>query len=174
MLERGLKRGHYACALLAPLLLTAGLLTAGPARSEAPPQAAAAINPSAVFGDWLTGDRRGVIRITACGGGICGQIVGQDWPAGTKQPVDNKGRIECGQTILHGTRTGALLWGGQIVDPDDGSAYRATYRLVGADTLALRGYILLPLFGQTQDWTRFRGAIGSACRFTPPAGVGHG
>ncbi len=131
---------------------------------------AAGIDPSSVYGDWLTGDHRGVIRITACGGEICGQIIGQDVPPGEPPPRDNKGRIECGQTILHGSRTEALLWSGQIVDPDDGSAYRATYRLVASDTLALRGYILLPLFGRTQNWTRFHGPIGAECRFTPPDG----
>lgn len=163
-----------AAALKLAGLLTAGLLVARPVVADEVAAGGVAaggvdpINPSAIYGDWLTGDLRGVIRVTACGTEICGQIVGQVWRAGTPQPIDNKGHVECGQTILHGTRTRALLWSGEITDPDDGSTYRATYRLVGPDRLALRGYILLPLFGQTQDWVRFHGPIGSECRFTPP------
>ncbi len=129
---------------------------------DAPPPA------SAIFGDWLTGDHRGVIRMTACGDAICGQIVGQDWKPGQQQPVDNHGRVECGQWILQATRVGALLWDGHITDPDDGSRYTASFRLVAADRLALRGYILLPLLGQTQIWTRWSEPIGNQCRFSPP------
>lgn len=123
---------------------------------------------SAIFGDWLTGDNRGVIRITACGDAICGQIVGQDWKPGHQQPVDNHGRVECGQWILRAQRTDPLLWDGHITDPDDGSRYNATFRLIAPDRLALRGYILLPLLGRTQDWTRWSGPIGDQCRFVPP------
>lgn len=146
--------------LLLVLLLLLGMGRA--AAGEAAPAA------SGILGDWLTGDNRGVIRITACGAAICGQIVGQDWKPGHQQPVDNHGRIECGQFILQAHQIGASLWDGHITDPDDGSRYSATVRLVAADRLALRGYILLPLLGQTQDWTRWLGPIGEHCRFTPP------
>ena len=139
------------------LLAVGGRALAG----DAPPA-------SAIYGDWLTGDHRGVIQITACGAAICGQIVGQDWKPGHQQPVDNHGQVECGQWILQATRIEPLLWDGHITDPDDGSRYTASFRLVAADRLALRGYILLPLLGQTQTWTRWSGPIGDHCRFSPP------
>ncbi len=151
--------------LMLALLLASGGVLGGMGQASADDVAPAA---SAIFGDWLTGDNRGVIRITACGEAICGQIVGQDWKPGHQQPVDNHGRIECGQSILQARRTEALLWDGHITDPDDGSRYSASFRLVTADRLALRGYILLPLLGQTQNWTRWSGPIGDHCRFTPP------
>ncbi len=155
--RRGLRLGGLLLLALLPGLHGAWAGDVGPAAS-------------AIYGDWLTGDHRGVIRITACGEAICGQIVGQDWKPGHPQPVDNHGQIECGQVILQGSRSGPLLWNGHITDPDDGSRYSASFRLVTADRMALRGYILLPLFGQTQDWTRWSGAIGDNCRFTPPRG----
>ena len=43
---------------------------------------------------------------------------------------------------------------GWIYDPENGKTYHATIRLENAGLLHLRGYIGVPLFGETQDWTR--------------------
>ena len=43
---------------------------------------------------------------------------------------------------------------------------RSSYPPIGAgdaDHLLLRGYILLPVFGQTQTWTRHAGPLGADC-----------
>jgi len=46
-------------------------------------------------------------------------------------------------------------WGkGQIYDARDGHAYSLNVQLKKHDTLHLRGYIGLSLFGKTTSWTR--------------------
>ena len=44
---------------------------------------------------------------------------------------------------------------GRIYNPEDGETYQATMRLTDANTLEVRGYVLLPLFGKTRTWTRY-------------------
>ena len=118
----------------------------------------------AVAGRWLTKDRTTVIDIEPCPGGLCGRIVGMsDWPA-QGVPLDLHGQPECRETIIrdfHATEPN--LWKGDIVNPNNGKVYDAELWL-GRDTLLhLRGYIGLPLFGQTQVWTRYDGALPADC-----------
>ncbi|MEO1367538.1 MAG: DUF2147 domain-containing protein, partial [Acidobacteriota bacterium] len=44
--------------------------------------------------------------------------------------------------------------GGTIYDPNNGKTYSCTLELEGADTLKVRGYIGVSLFGRTERWTR--------------------
>ncbi len=61
-----------------------------------------------------------------------------------------------GMTILTGLkRHGERYNGGEILDPDSGSTYRAEARPIdGGARLAVRGYIGLSLFGRSQIWER--------------------
>jgi uncharacterized protein (DUF2147 family) len=43
---------------------------------------------------------------------------------------------------------------GWIYDPDSGSTYSAQMKIVDRNTLELRGYVLLPLFGASRIWKR--------------------
>ena len=61
-----------------------------------------------------------------------------------------------GLTIVKGMkRNGNKYDGGTILDPRDGTVYHALMEL-SADGLELsvRGYLGIPLLGQTQVWTR--------------------
>jgi uncharacterized protein (DUF2147 family) len=45
--------------------------------------------------------------------------------------------------------------GGEILDPENGHVYRCILRLTGGgDTLEVRGFIGIALFGRTQIWVR--------------------
>lgn len=44
--------------------------------------------------------------------------------------------------------------GGKVYDPESGNEYKAKMTLVDNKTLKLRGYILIPLLGRTEVWTR--------------------
>ncbi len=59
-----------------------------------------------------------------------------------------------GMTILWGMRRdGDEYTGGEIIDPDNGNIYRCKIR-VSDNTLDVRGYIGISLFGRTQTWVR--------------------
>ena len=52
---------------------------------------------------------------------------------------------------------------GWIYSPDNGKTYRATLTLEKTNVLKLRGYVGVPLFGETQVWTR-ADAAHTTCR----------
>lgn len=117
-------------------------------------------------GRWLTQDHEGVIAIEPCGKSLCGSVVGMDAPfaADGRLVTDPQGRLQCGLRILHqSVETRPGLWKGIITNPNDGTDWRCEFWMVG-DTLHLRGYVLIPLLGQTQIWTRYGGVPGANCR----------
>lgn len=125
-------------------------LGAGLAAAEAP-------SGDPAFGLWLTANGRAIVEIGSCDGGdaACGRIV---WTAGQGGT--------CGRGMLAGlVRAAPGRWtGGTLTDPRDGTRYSAEIRAEG-DSLTLRGYVGLPLFGRSQIWTRAaddRGGCGAA------------
>lgn len=121
------------------------------------------------IGRWLTEDRKAVIAIEPCGASLCGRIVGiaRDSPA-EPMPTDHTGRPQCGLTIIKdAVPDGGAEWKAEIVDPRDGSVYRARMQLDEQRHLRVRGYILLPLLGRTQVWTPFARSIPASCRLPP-------
>jgi uncharacterized protein (DUF2147 family) len=137
------------------------MFTAGPAT-------AGGLTP---IGAWLTSDRTGVIDFAACGSVLCGRIVGivMDHP-NEPTPRDHTGHSECGLPIINdAAETEAGVWQGHITDPRNGDVYRARLWLDEQGRLHLRGYILIPLLGQTQIWTRYRSPLPVDCRLTATA-----
>ena len=132
--------------------------------------AAPAMAASSPEGVWLTEDRTGVIQIEPCCGKLCGRIVGQSEPrdAAGQRPVDRNGVPSCGLVILRGAPAGeAGHYEGLVTDPDDGSVWHCSFWVAADGTLRLRGYVVLPLFGQTQTWPNFRGHVAADCTITP-------
>ena len=118
----------------------------------------------ALFGDWLTADQTGVIRLEPCGGTVCARIVGMTWPPNGSVPRDVHGLSQCHMLIMRGVRQKeANLWSGSIDNPNDGNSYDAELWLDESGRLHLRGYIVLPLFGSTQIWTRYSGPVPPDC-----------
>jgi uncharacterized protein (DUF2147 family) len=115
-------------------------------------------------GLWRTEDGRGLIEMTPCGERLCGRLVGfTPRPGSPAVPVDDNNpdparRTQplCGLMLMGGfRRTAEGAWeDGWIYDPKSGQTYHATVRPDGPDRLRLRGYVGIPLFGQTQVWTR--------------------
>lgn len=134
-------------------------LAAGPAQAEAPVSA-----EGAVLGRWLTSDRDGVFQLELCGNALCGRLVGMRYTG--SMPLDVWKRPQCGMSLLSGFHPGdeAGHWDGRILDPDNGRTYQATVWSPEPDVLKLRGYLLMPMFGETQTWSRYRGTIGPDCK----------
>lgn len=114
-------------------------------------------------GTWLTqaGDAR--VKISKCGGGICGVIVWLREPTDTAtgQPAtDSKNpnpalarRPMIGLPLFSGMQpSGPNKWSGQIYNADDGSTYASSVSVAGAETLRVEGCVGALCGGET--WTR--------------------
>jgi uncharacterized protein (DUF2147 family) len=125
-----------------------------------PARAQSAGDPSGI---WLTqaGDAR--VKVSKCGGGICGVIVGLKEPidpATGKPQVDDKNpnpalkrRPMIGLPLFSGMRaTAPGKWSGQIYNADDGSTYASNVSVTGADTLKVEGCMGALCGGE--NWTR--------------------
>src|SRR5882757_10197903 len=123
-------------------------------------RAQSAIEPT---GTWQTqaGDAR--VKVSKCGGGICGVIVGlrePTDPATGRPAVDNKNpnpalasRPMIGLPLFTGMRpVGPNKWSGQIYNADDGGTYASSVSVTGADTLRVEGCVGALCGGET--WTR--------------------
>jgi uncharacterized protein (DUF2147 family) len=112
-----------------------------------------------------SGKPRSEIRIEIKEGVMIGKIVRslrpEDDPAArcTECKGTFKDQPFVGMAILSGltlSPSNPLLWeGGQILDPDKATLYRAKIQLApNGKTLEMRGFIGAPLFGRTQTWYR--------------------
>ena len=114
-------------------------------------------------GIWLTqaGDAR--VRVSKCGGGICGVIVGLKQPidpATGKPQVDDKNpnpalarRPMIGLPLFSGMQaTGPGKWSGRIYNADDGSTYASNVSVTGPNSLRVEG--CLGAFCGGETWTR--------------------
>jgi uncharacterized protein (DUF2147 family) len=114
-------------------------------------------------GIWLTQAGDAKVRVSRCGGGICGVVV---WlrnpinPATGKPEVDNKNpnpslarRPMIGLPLFSGMRpSGPNRWSGQIYNADDGNSYASNVSISGPDTLKVEGCVGALCGGE--NWTR--------------------
>src|SRR6195952_753557 len=143
-----------ACKTLFTTAILAALLAAPSAHAQS------AGDPT---GTWTTqaGDAR--VRVSKCGSGICGVIVGLREPidsATGKPQVDDKNpnpalkkRPMIGLPLFSGMQpSGPGKWSGQIYNADDGSTYASNVSVTGADTLRVEGCMGALCGGE--NWTR--------------------
>ena len=73
-----------------------------------------------------------------------------------KCPGDKKGAHIMGLTLFWGMKRDGLNYtDGSVLDPRDGSVYHAKMWIdEDGKTLHVRGYLGIPMLGQTQDWHR--------------------
>jgi uncharacterized protein (DUF2147 family) len=119
---------------------------------------------NAVLGQWLTTDGLSKVEIYRNENEFLGKIVWLKEPDKDGKPkVDEKNPDETlrsrpvlGMTIMRGLAfDGDDTWkGGKIYDPKSGNDYSAKMTLADPHTLKLRGYIVIPLVGRTEIWTR--------------------
>jgi uncharacterized protein (DUF2147 family) len=139
---------------LATLVLTLQAATAIAALAQAPP----------ILGRWLSESGAGVIEIYPCASKFCGKLIWLKEPIRDGAPALDRRNSDpllrerplCGLVMLGDfQQLEANRWGGGwIYSPENGKTYRATMALEGTNLLKLRGYVGIPLFGETQNWTR--------------------
>ncbi len=116
-----------------------------------------------VSGVWLTQAGDAKVRVSKCGGGICGVVV---WlkdpinPATGKPHVDDKNpnpslarRPMIGLPLFVSMHpSGSNRWSGQIYNADDGNLYASNISVLGPDTLRVEGCVGALCGGE--NWTR--------------------
>jgi uncharacterized protein (DUF2147 family) len=114
-------------------------------------------------GIWLTQAGDAKVRVSKCGGGICGVIV---WlrdptdPNTGKPQVDDKNRNPSlakrpmiGLPLFSGMQpSGPNKWSGQIYNADDGNSYASNISVTGPDSLKVEGCVGALCGGET--WSR--------------------
>ncbi len=121
------------------------------------PAIAQASNP--VTGLWLDEDKLGYIQLVEQGGILQGYIAGSV-NGSVKEDVKNPDNAQRGKNLLHkpiiqNLKFDGKVWtGGTIYNPNDGNTYSVTITPGDGNTLYLRGFLGLPMFGMTQTWTR--------------------
>jgi uncharacterized protein (DUF2147 family) len=119
-----------------------------------------------ILGEWLTADAKARIALYRTEDSYSGKIVWLKEPEKDgRAVVDDKnsderlrGRPVLGMEMMHGfVYDGDAVWvDGRVYDPEGGDEYRGKLRLVDENTMELRGYVLIPLLGRTETWTRAR------------------
>jgi uncharacterized protein (DUF2147 family) len=134
--------------------------------------AAHAAQSDAILGIWFNEEKDAKIEIFKCGEKYCGKIVWAkepDYPPGSTEGTPGTPRLDhhnpdaakrtrpiLGLQIVNDFLfAGGDAWkGGTVYDPKSGNTYQGKMTLVSPDTLALRGFVLIPLFGRSSTWTR--------------------
>lgn len=122
-----------------------------------------------IFGRWATEEEKSHVEIVACPDApeqLCGTIV---W---LKEPNDEAGQPKTdknnpdealrdrpiiGLKLLNGFIAAQVpnAWeDGKIYNPEDGELYSCVMTLMEDGSLEVRGYVGIPLLGQSQIWTR--------------------
>ena len=127
--------------------------------------AQAAGNPDAVIGVWKNGEGTGLIQITKKGDKYFGRLVWlkvANTPEGKPRTDVNNPDESKRNVLLKGLENmrnfsyfGDSKWeGGKIYDPKNGSDYSCEMTLKDPNTLEVRGFTGVSLFGRTDVWKR--------------------
>lgn len=122
-------------------------------------------NPDAIVGLWKNGEGTGVVQIYKKGEQYFGRIVwlkvANDENGKPRTDVNNpeqamrKRRLKGMENLRDFQYVGDEKWEeGKIYDPKTGNDYSCEMTLVNENTLEVRGFIGVSLFGRTDVWKR--------------------
>jgi uncharacterized protein (DUF2147 family) len=134
-------------------MLAIGLKLVGPALAADP------------LGTWYTVDNDSQVRITNCGGALCGSLVWLKVPndPATGRPKTDKnnadaskqGRPLLGVQIVLGMKPSGTpdQWSGDVYNASDGKTYSGSFTMTGPNTAELKGCVM-SIICKSQTWTR--------------------
>lgn len=119
----------------------------------------------ALAGTWLVQDGTAKIKIEQSGAKYFGKIVWLDPPndKSGKPLLDKKNpdkalqsRTQLGLPLLKDfVYDGDNLWSaGTIYDPESGKTYSCKITMINSQSIEVRGYVGISLFGRTETWKR--------------------
>jgi uncharacterized protein (DUF2147 family) len=154
---------------IATIVTAAALLSASPVPARAAPLSAGttsdadrletAFPAETIEGKWWTEGKEGLMKIEKTKSGRYQVIIisGKDENKKDEKNPDPKMRERKLKNIV-------IMWNlkfedGEYVDgycynPRDGNTYRVKMKMLSQNSLRIRGYLLVPLLGQSQDWVR--------------------
>lgn len=122
---------------------------------------ARALTPA--LGTWLSADGGTKVRISDCGGKLCGKVVWLSDPVGAdgkpktdrfNEDQSKRSRPLLGVTVVQAMAPdGENKWSGQIYNADDGKTYKAHVTVISADSMNVQGCVL-GFLCKSQKWTR--------------------
>jgi uncharacterized protein (DUF2147 family) len=116
------------------------------------------------LGTWYTADNDSQVRITNCGGALCGNLV---WLKEPTDPATGKPKLDkhnadaakqsrplIGTPIVLGMKpSGPNAWSGNVYNASDGKIYSGSFTMTGDNTADLKGCVMAVLC-KSQTWTR--------------------
>ncbi|MBX9892353.1 MAG: DUF2147 domain-containing protein [Chitinophagaceae bacterium] len=125
-------------------------------------------NPDAMIGYWRTGDGKAIVQVYKQEDKYFGKIV---WLAEPNDPETGKPKLDK-KNEEEKLRTRPILgmvnlrdfkfikkgvWeDGKIYDPKSGNDYSCEIKMTDENTLEVRGYVGISMFGRTDTWKRQR------------------
>ncbi|MDO8875260.1 MAG: DUF2147 domain-containing protein [Pseudolabrys sp.] len=114
-------------------------------------------------GTWLSENGGTKVRISDCGGKLCGKVVWLKDPVGAdgKPKTDRhnedqakRSRPLLGVPVVQGMApAGENKWSGRIYNADDGKTYEAHVMVINANAMNVQGCVL-SILCKSQKWTR--------------------
>ena len=138
---------HRTTAAVVVSTIALALISIAPARAADP------------LGTWLTGDKKGKVKIVNCGGAICGTLTWLE----THQPKTDKNNKDAAKQsrpllgipiVLSMKPNGGEKWEGQVYNAEDGGVYTGSFTITSANSAELKGCVMGGLICKGQTWTR--------------------
>ena len=114
-------------------------------------------------GTWISQDGGTKVRLSDCGGKLCGTVVWLDKPTDrtTGKPKTDKlnpdpakrARPLLGLPVASLAASGPNKWSGNIYNADDGRTYQASFQVQSETTAKVQGCVLAVLC-KSHTWTR--------------------
>jgi uncharacterized protein (DUF2147 family) len=121
-----------------------------------------------LVGKWLTKGEKSHVQIEKCGARLCGTIIWLKEPntkeGKPKVDIRNEDENQRGRAILglplmtefEATDDPNFWINGKIYNPENGKIYSCEMRLEDDGKLKVHGYVGVPLFGESQYWTKVK------------------